>query len=267
MVALHGVSLTLPPGWSQGTPTLCGPVLEHTVTIYSGRPQAAACPSNIGQQKDVEAISLIEVFGAWGSLGWIGSRTTFDGQPAWITQQGPDGADVTPCPTDAAATVPCPPTSSGARELRTTTLALPWLNATVLVRGATSARTQELLQLVTVHAVPAVAVPDSASSMSVAWAADYVAVQTTTSQDDIDQTLTALRGLPPMPVADACRTPAMFGPIVGGKVVTFTQGAGSTTFLVADAPCSQVTAGTGAAIRASPALYEAIARVPLPAMR
>jgi hypothetical protein len=151
--------------------------------------------------------------------------------------------------------------------LLTTTLALPWLNATVVVRGASAARTHELLNLVTVRADPGVAVPASASKMSVIWAAPFEQARSTTSQSDIEQTLSALRSLPRLPASAACEIRPMLGPVVGAKVVTFESNGTEASFLIAQAPCGQVTSGTGAASQADAALYAALANVPLPAVR
>ena len=61
--------------------------------------------------------------------------------------------------------------------------------------------------------------------------------------------------------------PAVPGLAAGGKVVTFQGDCVETSFLVALAPCDQVTSGTGAASHAGPALYAALAKVPLTALR
>lgn len=264
-VTLHGVSVALPTGWFEAAPKLCGTVAEHSVTIYTGRPQVASCPAFQGVQLAVESIQLVEIFGSWGSVGWSGTKTTWDGQPAWITQEAPGGVTVTPCPS-ASGRGPCP-SGPPASELLTTTLALPWLNATVVVSGATAARIQELLTHVSVHAQPDVTVPASASKMSVTQATLGRPASTTTAQPVIDATLKTLRGLPALPVSAACKIPGYFGPAVGGLVVTFDGSAGQTSFLVAMSPCNEVTSGTGAASQADTALYLALAKVPLQGYR
>jgi len=198
------------------------------VTTYTGRPQVAPCPAFQGQQKAVESIQLVEIFGSWGSVGWSGTKTTRDGQPAWITQEAPGGVTVT---------------------------------------APTAARTQELLSHVSVHAQPDVTVPASASKMSVAQATLGRRASTTTAQPVIDQTLKTLRDLPALPVSAACKIPGYFGPAVGGLVVTFDGSAGETSFLVALSPCNEVTSGTGAASQADTALYLALAKVPLQGSR
>ena len=104
-VTLHGVSMTLPTGWSQGTPTLCGPVVQDTVTVYTGAPTVASCPTTAGASKDVEAVSLVEVFGPWGAMPWTGTKTVWDGQPVWVTTYDATGAPVDPCPSDPGAVV------------------------------------------------------------------------------------------------------------------------------------------------------------------
>jgi hypothetical protein len=223
----------------------------------------ASCPGVLGRLKAVESIQLEEIFGSWGSLEWSGTKTTWDGQPAW-TREAPGGVTMTPCPSASSAAEPCP-SGPSASELLTTTLALPWLNATVVVRGATAARTQELLSHVSVHAKPDVTVPASASKMSVTRATLSQRASTTTAQPIIDQTLKTLRGLPALPVSAACEIPAYLGPRVGGLVVTFDGSAGETSFLVALSPCNEVTSGTGAASQADTALYLDLAKVPPPA--
>jgi hypothetical protein len=265
-VTLHGVSMTLPTGWSQGTPTLCGPVVQDTVTVYTGPPTVAACPSTAVASRDVEAVSLVEVFGSWGAMPWTGTKTVWDGQPAWVTVYDPAGAPVDRCPSDPRAVVACP-SGSAARELLTTTVALPWLNATVVVRGATAARTEELLGHVSVHAQDTMAVPESASRMSVVWAATYQVPVTSTSRAVIEQTLSALRAVPGVDAASACQIPGYLGPIVGGRVVTFEHDGTETSFLAASSPCAQVTSGTGTAHYADSALDAALAQVPLPGLR
>ncbi len=261
---LHGVSVALPTGWFEAAPKLCGMAAEHSVTTYTGRPQVAPCPMLPGQQKPVESIQLIEVFGSWGLVGWSGRKTTWDGQPAWIMQEASGGVTVTSCPSASSAAKPCP-SGPSASELLTTTLVLPWLNATVVVRGATAARTQELLRRVSVHAQPEVTVPASASKMSVTRATLGQPASTTTAQPVINQTLKTLRTLPALPVSGACEIPAYLGPRVGGEVVTFDGSAGETSFLVALSPCNEVTSGTGAARHADTALYLALAKVARPA--
>jgi len=111
------------------------------------------------------------------------------------------------------------------------------------------------------------AVPESASRMSVVWAAPYQVPVTSTSRTIIEQTLSALRAVPGVDVASACQIPGYLGPIVGGRVVTFERDGVETSFLVVSSPCDQVTSGTGAANRSGPALAAALARVPLRALR
>jgi len=265
-VTLHGLSMTLPNGWSEGTRSVCGHVVERTVTVYTGAPTVAPCPTTATPAKEVEAITLVEVFGSWGAMPWTGTKTVWGGQPAWVTVYDASGAPVDPCPSSPAAVAPCP-SGSAAREPLTTTVALPWLNASVVVRGATAARTQELLGHVSLHAQDTMAVPESASRMSVVWAAPYQVPVTSTSRTIIEQTLSALRAVPGVDVASACQIPGYLGPIVGGRVVTFERDGVETSFLVVSSPCDQVTSGTGAANRSGPALAAALARVPLRALR
>jgi hypothetical protein len=265
-VTLHGVSMTLPSGWSQGTPTLCGPTVADTVTVYTGAPTVASCPSTAGTSKDVEAVSLVEVFGPWGALPWTGTKTVWDGQPVWVTVYDPAGSPLDPCPSNPGAVVACP-SGSAARELLTTTVALPWLNASVVVRGATAARTQELLGRVSVHAQDAMTIPESASRMTVVWALTFQVPVTSTSQPDIQQTLSALRALANVPASTACEIPGYLGPITGGRVVTFESQGTETSFLVASSPCDQVTSGTGTASHVDSAFDAALAQVPLRGVR
>jgi hypothetical protein len=266
-VTLHGVSIALPNGWARGTPTLCGHAVEHTVTVYTGAPRVASCPAAPTPQRAVEAVALVEIFGPWGASPWTGTRTSWEGQPAWIAQYGPDGAPVTLCASGSDVASPCPSGTAADAPL-TTMLALPWLNATVVVSGATATRTQELLGLVTVHAQLAVTVPAAASRMTVSWATEFQRPATTTSQSDIEPALVALRALPTLSASAACQVPAALGPTAGGKVVTFESSNGvETSFLVTLAPCDEVMSGTGAASLADQTLYAALAKVPLPAVR
>ncbi len=265
-VTLHGVSMTLPTGWSEGTPSVCGHVVERTLTVYTGAPTVAPCPTTATPAKEVEAITLVEVFGPWGAMPWTGTKTVWDGQPAWVTVYDASGAPVDPCPSNPAAVAPCP-SGSASRELLTTTVALPWLNASVVVRGATAARTQELLGHVSLHADDAMAVPETASRASVVWASTYQQPTTSTSASDIEAMLSALRAVPSLPVAAACELPVTLGPVVTGRVVTFESDGNETSFLVAASPCDQVTSGTGVASRSDAALAAALARVPLPLVR
>ena len=210
--------------------------------------------------------SLVEVFGPWGALPWIGTKTLWNGQPAWITEYDSAGAAVSPCLSASSSIVDCP-SGSASKELLTTTLALPWLNATITVRSATAARTQELFSHVSAHAESGLGVPASASQMSITWATAYQRPQSSTSQKDIEQTLSAIRAVPGLPVSAACEIPVYLGPGVGGKVVTIESNGMETSFLVAQSPCNQVTSGTGTASRADAALHAALARVPLPVVR
>jgi hypothetical protein len=264
-VTLHGVSVALPGGWSEGTPTVCGHVVEHTVTVYTGAPVVAPCPTTATPPKEVEAISLVEVFGSWGAMPWTGTTATWDGQPVWVTEYDRVGAPVTLCPSPSDITAPCgsePP----ADAVVTATLALPWLNASVVVHGATAARAQELLGQVSFHVQSVMAVPGAASRMSVVRASPYQRPSSSTSPSVIEQTLSALRTLPSLPGAAACELPVTLGPIVAGRVVTFDSDGTETSFLVASSPCDQVTSGTGTAGHAGAALDTALAKVPLPAL-
>jgi hypothetical protein len=238
--------------------------VANPVTVYTGAPLVSSCPTSASPPKDVEAVELREVFGPWGASPWYGTTTVWDGQPSWITQYDVDGP-LTPCPTASNATLACP-SDSAANEAITTTLALPWLNATIVVRGATGVRTQELLSHVTVHAQSAVAVPTAASQMSVIWATTNQHAQSSTSPSDIEQTLSALRALPSLPASAACEITANVATAEAGKVVTFESDSTETSFLVAQSPCNQVSTGTGAASQADAALGAALARVPLPPM-
>jgi hypothetical protein len=97
----------------------------------------------------------------------------------------------------------------------TTRLALAWLNATVVKRGATAARTQELVHHRSVHTQDAMAVPKVASRISVIWATTYQRPTTWTSPSVIEQTLAALRAPPSVGVAAAGAIPGYLGSIVG----------------------------------------------------
>ena len=136
------------------------------------------------------------------------------------------------------------------------------------MQGADPATTKDLLAHMTVVTKPDLAVPETATSMSVVAAYTNQKPATTTSQDVITPVLDALRELPSVPVAEACSIPAYFGPRSGGMVVTFTNSAGATTsFLTALAPCSQVTSGTGIAGSLDDALAQALASAPTPPLR
>jgi hypothetical protein len=245
---------------------MCGHAVEHTVTVYTGAPRVASCPSIPSPSKAAEAITLVEIFGAWGASPWTGTKTVWDAQPAWMTEYDAQGAPVTPCPSASGPTAACP-SAVAASELLTTTIALPWLNAKVVVEGATAARTQELLGRVSVRAPSAMTVPASASKMTVSWATTFPRSESSTSRSDIEQTLSALRALLSLPISAACEIPAMLGPVVGGKVVTFESNGTETSFLVAAAPCGQVTSGSGVASRVDAALSAALAKVPLTLVR
>ncbi len=206
-----------------------------------------------------ETIALIEIFGTSGAIPWSGRKTVWENQPAWITEVDTAGATVTPCLSASSTAVPCS-SGSAASTLLTTTLALPWLNAMVVVRGATPARTQELLNLASVHAESAVTVAGSASRISGTWAALPARLRFTTSQSDIEQTLGVLGGLPTVPAAAACEIPTTSGAFGVLQVLTFETNATDTSFLVVDSPCGQVTSGNGVASQADDALFTALAR-------
>lgn len=248
---LNGVAVTLPAGWYETAPTLCGPVAANSVTRYPKPMPVAHCPWSPGVHKDVPYIQLVAMFGPWGAYGWGGTRTTWDGQPAWVTKETLTGR--TPAP--------------GSTEPLTTTLALPWLNMTVVVSGADAATTKRLLGHVSALQQTDLAVPASASSMSVGYASVGQQTRTLRSAAVITETLSALRELPAMSEPGACQAPTTLGPVAGAVVVTFQTPTGQVSFLVSSAPCDQVTSGTGVAGKADDALRSALSQVRPPLLR
>jgi hypothetical protein len=84
-VLFNGIGVRLAPGWFVTAPVSCGAEREHSVTAYPSVPRAVACPDMLGRQNFVQAMQLSAIFGPWGSTGWSGRRTTWKGQPAWIS--------------------------------------------------------------------------------------------------------------------------------------------------------------------------------------
>jgi hypothetical protein len=251
VVKLNGVAVTLPAGWHEADPTLCGPAEANTVTRYPKPMPVAPCPRLLGTQKDVPSIQLVAMFGPWGANASGGTRTTWDGQPAWVTQATATGR--TPAP--------------GSTEPLTTALTLPWLNVTVVARVADAATMKQLLGHVSALPQSDLAVPASASSMSVGYASLGQQTRTSKSAAVITATLSALRELPAMSEPEACQAPTTLGPVAGAVVVTFQTHTGQVSFLVNSAPCDQVTSGTGVAGKADDALRSALSQVPPPALR
>jgi hypothetical protein len=222
----------------------------------------APCPGSSVTEKDAPSIQLVAMFGPWGAYARGGTRTTWDGQPAWMAQE------------TAAGRTPAP----GSTEPLTTELTLPWLNVTVVVRGTDAVTTKQLLGHVSattkqllghVSALPQadLAVPASASSMSVVYASLSQQTRSSKSAAVITATLTALRELPAMSEPEACQAPSTLGPVAGAVVVTFQAPTGQVSFLVSSAPCDQVTSGTGVAGKADDALRTALTQVRPPLMR
>ena len=253
VVKLNGVVVTLPAGWYEAAPTVCGPAAASPLrTGYPKPVPVAACPRPLGTQKDVPYIQLVAMFGPWGAYNWGGDRTTWDGQPAWVAQATATGR--TPAP--------------GSTEPLTTVLALPWLNVTVVVGGMDAATTKQLLGHVSALPPADLAVPASASSMSVRYASLGQPTRTSKSAALIAETLSALRELPAMSGPEACQAPTTLAfTVPGAVVVTFQTTTGQVSFLVSSAPCDQVTAGTGVAGKADDALRSALLQVPPPALR
>jgi hypothetical protein len=250
VVKLNGVAVTLPTGWFEAAPTLCGSAAANSVTSYSKPMPLAACP-RLATQKDDPSIQLVAMFGPWGAYGWGGTRTTWDGQPAWVTKETATGR--TP--------------AAGSTEPLTTTLALPWLNVTVVVAAPDAATTKQLLGHIFALPRPDLAVPASASSMSIGYASVSQRTRTSKSAALITETLSALRELPAMSEPEACQAPTTLGPVAGAVVVTFQTHTGPVSFLVSSAPCDQVTSGTGVAGKADDALRTALSQVRPPLLR
>ena len=252
VVKLNDVAVTLPAGWHEAAPTLCSLAEANTVTSYPKPMPVASCPSPLGTQKDVPYIQLVAMFGPWGAYGGGGTRTTWEGQPAWVTQQTLTGR--TPAP--------------GSTEPFTTALALPWLNVTVVVGAPDAATTKQLLGYVSALPQADLAVPASASSMSVGYASLGQRTRTSKSAAVITATLSALRELPTMSEPEACQAPpSPRGPSAREVVVTLQTTTGQVSFLVSSSPCDQVTSGTGVAGKADDLLRTALLQVPPPALR
>jgi hypothetical protein len=251
VVTLNGVSVTLPAGWFETAPGICGTFAEHSVTPYRSPQPVAACPALLGQQTDAQSIQLVALFGPWGSYGWSGARTTWHGQPAWVTTVAANGK----------APVP------GTDQPVTTSIALPWLNAMVVVRAADRVATDELLAHVTVQQQTVLGVPASASKVRVAFAVGASGGTASSVPGVINGLLADLRALPSLAAAQACRPGGKYPGRVSDTVLTFTTATGNVSYLVSAISCNQVTAGAGSAGKADAVLRRDVARLAQPSLR
>lgn len=134
-VDFHGISVSLPAGWSVGRPH-CGPPANDTVVV--GR-WTGSCPAGPGDQVTT-GVSLTSLYGRQFALSWPGHRLTWQGQPAWLARHSQHGTI-------------------------TDTLTLPWLNAVVAAQSGNAGRARSLLDLVAARPEPGLAVPAHASSV------------------------------------------------------------------------------------------------------
>ncbi len=232
--AIHfqGIGYSLPAGWTRARPD-CGSPAEHTVVVGFF---AARCPYS--PQRPTTAVRLTPIYGPQFALRWSGARTTWHGQPAWLSQETVHG-------------------------LTTATLALPWLNAWVDAQSRDAATARALLDNVSVHVEPHLDVPPDATSVFIQSLAGHDGDGqkrdvTVRNAPDVDRLLADLRSLAAVTTTGrACD--GSWSPRTA--LLTLQGPYGSRTYAARFDRCGLVVAGTGSAATVSNSLLFDIRRL------
>jgi hypothetical protein len=223
-VAFHGIAYLMPAGW-QLTKAHCG-LPDHAVTegVWTG-----SCPADVSELPAPTGVTLTAVFDRRGVSSWPGTRTLWQGQPAWLAHHTAHG-------------------------VATATLTLPWLNAVVTAYAPIASRAQALLNRVSVHPAAGLSAPSTASSVFIQSLAGRDGdgqnrSTTVTSTSQVDELLADLQSLNPnVPAANACN--GSWWPDTALLTVRSADGA-TRSFAARFGECDQVVAGTGNAAPSS----------------
>jgi hypothetical protein len=240
-VSLNGLTMTLPSGWVEATPTVCRQMTDNSVIVYGEPPRPAACPSQAGRFTPTANVALVPIWGAWGSEGWSGTTSSWNGQPALVQTSAVPG-DAQP----------------------TTTMALPLLNVTVIISNVDAAETADLLAHMTPRLGTGLGAPTQASRVTVTHASN-AGHRDTTDQPQIARILAAMTAVTTSTTAQPCPTTTDYLNLQDSVIVTFTDGTTDTNILVTNATdCSQVAGGNGQAGPTTPELLTALAKYSFP---
>jgi hypothetical protein len=214
----HGIAYLMPAGWSV-TKAHCG-FPDHAVAegVWTG-----SCPGGEFGVPTPTGVTLTAVIDPRGAISWPGTRTLWQGQPAWLSHHTTHGV--------AAAT-----------------LTLPWLNAVVTAYAPNAGRARALLDRVSVHPAAGLSVPPAASSVFIQSLAGRDGdgqnrSTTVTSTTDVHELLADLQSLNPnVPAVSACN--GSWWPDTALLTVRGADGA-TRTYAARFGGCEQVVAGTG----------------------
>jgi hypothetical protein len=229
-----GITYAIPPGWTKQLTASCGPQPNHTVAGPFTATPMRLCPF----EPDAQPRTTVRIDPIWtedGSTGWTGKPADWHDQVAYLD------------------------TTTG-QGRTTVTLSLPLLNARVMATSPDPQTARALLERITPHPTPGLLpVPPDAFSIGIVRT-NAVRPQSppvvVTDRADVAKLLDDLRRSGKAG-ADTClpawtRTPT---------VITINRINGpSTSYLTSLDGCPILTAGTGAAASASPALTADIDR-------
>jgi len=240
-VSLNGLAMTLPSGWVEATPTVCQQVTNNSVVVYSEPMRPAACPSQAGRFIPVANVTLVPIWGTWGSQGWSGKVSSWNGLPALVqTSTAPGSAQPT------------------------TTMALPLLNVTVIISNVDTTEAADLLAHMTPRLGTGLGLPTAASRVTVTHASDG-GHKDTTDRAQIARVLAAMTAVNTSTTAQPCPTSTNYRNLQDSVIVTFTAGTSDSNILVTDATdCSQAAGGNGQAGPVAPELRTALATFSFP---
>lgn len=232
-VTFEGITFELPDGWTVAQPS-CGPPADHTVVIGTW---TGSCPGGSAGAAPTTGVTLTALYGRQFALGWLGRRTTWHEQPAWLAQQ----------------------TSGGVAMV---TLSLPWANGFVTAQSGDAAAARDLLDRVSVRVADGPTVPADATSVFVQSLAGHDGDgqqrnATVTDAADLQRLLADLRALTPVTSpAQACD-----GSWPRTALLTVHSDGQERTYAARFDACGLVVAGTGSAARTSGQLLSDVRRL------
>jgi hypothetical protein len=238
LVAFEGVVFTLPGGWSTARPGCGWPPSKTLVINYQTGP-GFICPVPLVPASLPTSVTLTTVYGPQYANGWTGRRTTWHGQPGWLSVQTKQG-------------------------VTTFTLTLPWLNAAVAAESPDPARARALLGQLSIRTGSGLEVPQDASSVFIQSLAGRDGDgqrrnATITGASDVRRVLADLRSLRPVQ-APRAGCDGSWWPDTALVTVHASDGS-ARTYAAHFGSCGQVVAGTGAAATASGHLLADINRL------
>lgn len=237
-VEFQGISVRVPAGWRVAGLPVCGFAPDRTVAVESGTRLVAACPMMLPPKVAPRTLSLNTLYGWQHTLGWDGTRTTWRGQPAFLS-------------------------TSSNRGIAQAQLTLPWLNASVTATAATTAQARQLLDAVSVRVAGGMEVPARADAVEVQWfplvnTKDGTYRSHVTRPQDVAALLADLRSGDSVTGADA---PCPANVDADSAVLTVRDGENFRTFAATFGGCGQVVGGTGRASTVGPSLRADVVRL------